>query len=77
MKLITDQEYDLFQKLKTIFLHAKPEHTGLYFICGEMGEHNEHGLPESVLICPMYGLDWFVVYSRNDGGEIGSTVEET
>jgi len=35
---ITEKEYELFQKLKKIWVHSVPEQSGLYFICGEGGE---------------------------------------
>jgi len=38
MPEITDQEYELFQKLKTILIHSQPGLHGAYFICGETGE---------------------------------------
>ena len=46
---ITEKEYELFQKLTTIFKHAKAEKLeGVYFICGEGGEKDDMGLPEYI-----------------------------
>ena len=39
---------------------------GIYFICGEGGEKDTNGLPESIYICPAYGVDWFQVYKKTD-----------
>lgn len=38
----------------------------IYFICGEAGTKDDNGLPEKVLICPAYGVDWFQIYERTD-----------
>lgn len=38
----------------------------VYFICGEAGEKDTNNLPEKILICPAYGVDWFQVYERTD-----------
>jgi hypothetical protein len=38
----------------------------IYFICGEGGSKNDNGLPQQILICPAYGVDWFQVYERTD-----------
>jgi hypothetical protein len=37
-----------------------------YFIHGELGEKDENGLPEKLMIVPAYGVDWFQVYERTD-----------
>lgn len=37
-----------------------------YFISGEMGSKDENGLPEKLLICPAYGVDWVQIYERTD-----------
>ncbi|WP_167767193.1 hypothetical protein [Jannaschia formosa] len=51
-------------QLIRILRHLLPERSGLFFICGEGGEQDEHGLPEAVEICPTYGADWSVLYRR-------------
>ena len=63
-KTITDEEYELFRRLKKIWLHSVPEKSGLYFICGEAGEKDEVGLPESILVCPSYGSDGMAMYTK-------------
>ena len=63
---ITEKEYELFQKLKTIFKHAKAEQLeGVYFICGEGGEKDPMGLPEFISVCPAFGLDGFAHYKKH------------
>jgi hypothetical protein len=64
MKTISDEEYELFQKLKTIVLHSEPERSGVYFICGEGGERDSMGLPEKINVCPAYGLDGMAQYTK-------------
>lgn len=36
----------------------------IYFICGETGAKDANGLPENILVCPAYGVDWFEIYTR-------------
>ena len=63
---ITEKEYELFQKLKTILKHSKAEQlAGVYFICGEGGEKDEMGLPEFISVCPAFGLDGFAMYKKH------------
>lgn len=63
MKEISDEEYELFQKLKKIWLHSVAEHSGLYFVCGQAGEVDQMGLPEHIMVCPAYGLDGMAMYT--------------
>ena len=63
---ITDDEYELFQKLKKIMLHANAEkYQGVYFICGEGGEKDAMGLPEMISVCPTYGADGMAMYKKH------------
>jgi hypothetical protein len=71
MKEITDEEYDLFKKLTKIWFHTQPDKTGSFFICGEGGEHDEHGLPELILVCPQMGANITAVYKRDLVGSSG------
>jgi len=59
---ISDNEYQLYQKLLKIWKHSSPEKTGAYFICGEAGEKDDLGLPEYIHVCPSYGLDGIASY---------------
>ena len=54
------------RKLKSLIKHeVLIEKLGhIYFICGEGGVKDQNGLPESIHICPAYGVDWFQVYTR-------------
>ena len=65
MVSISKKEYDLFQKLKKIWIHSSPEKSGAFFICGEGGEKDEMGLPEFISVCPTYGLDGFAYYKKH------------
>ena len=62
---ITDEEYELFQKLKKIWIHSSSEKSGAYFICGEGGEKDEMGLPEYISVCPAYGSDGIAMYKKH------------
>ena len=62
---ITEKEYELFTKLKKIWVHSVPEQSGLYFICGEGGEKDEMKLPEMIMVCPAHGADGFAVYKKH------------
>lgn len=71
MKEITDEEYDLFKKLTKIWFHTQPDKTGSFFICGEGGEHDENGLPDTILVCPQMGANITAVYKRDLVGRSG------
>jgi hypothetical protein len=71
MKEITDKEYELFTKLKKIWFHTQPDKTGSFFICGEAGNSDEHGLPEFILVCPQMGTNTTAVYKRDLVGRSG------
>lgn len=62
---ITEKEYELFQKLKKVWIHSVPEKSGVYFICGEGGEKDPMGLPEFISVCPAFGLDGFAHYKKH------------
>lgn len=65
--LISNAEMQQFRLLKKILLHSNPERfPNAYFICGEGGDVNASGLPESILICPSLGSEITVVYRRVD-----------
>lgn len=63
---ITDEEYEQFQVLKKIFVHASAEKfEGIYFVCGESGEKDSMGLPEFISVCPAFGLDGAAMYKKH------------
>jgi len=37
-----------------------------YFVCGDAGDKDSNGLPENILVCPAYGVDWTQVYTRTE-----------
>jgi hypothetical protein len=62
------------EKLENILRKAFPENSGHYFICGELGNKDNNGLPDKIEICPAYGCDFSVVYEKTDRviGRMGS-----
>ena len=65
---ITEKEYEQFKALVKVWAHARPEESGAYFICGEGGSRDGLGLPEFILVCPIYGADFreTTKYVRHD-----------
>lgn len=45
---------------------AFPMKSGHYFVCGEGGEKDKNGLPETILVCPRYGVSWFASYEKTE-----------
>lgn len=56
------------RKLKSLIKHEllAEKMGGIYFICGEGGVKDLNDLPESIHVCPAYGVDWFQVYKKTD-----------
>ena len=50
--------------LRSILAKIFPEKSGDYFICGESSEKDSLGLPNSIAICPSYGTDIAVIYTK-------------
>ena len=71
MKEITDEEYNLFKKLTKIWFHTQPDKSCSFFICGEVGDHDENGLPDTILVCPQMGTNTTAVYKRDLVGRSG------
>ena len=42
--------------------YVMPEELGMYFICGEAGAKDPNNMPEKIMVCPAYGVDFFYVY---------------
>lgn len=62
---ITEQEFQLFEKLKTILRQTSAEKLeNVYFFCGEGGTKDEMRLPEMIIVCPSFGLDGFAMYMK-------------
>ena len=36
-----------------------------YFICGEMGEKDQNGMPQKIMVAPAYGVDFAYEYVYN------------
>ena len=51
-------------RFRRVLSTSFPERSGDIFICGSSKDVSSDGLPESVMICPTYGADYFVVYRR-------------
>jgi hypothetical protein len=34
----------------------------IYFICGEAGAKDTNNMPEKIMVCPAYGVDFFYEY---------------
>ena len=34
----------------------------IYFICGEAGAKDVNNMPEKIMVCPAYGVDFFYEY---------------
>lgn len=71
MKQITDEEYELFEKLKKIWFHTQPDKSGSFFICGEGGEKDDSGLPDIILVCPELGSNITAIYQKKHVGNCG------
>ena len=37
-----------------------------YFIHGGLGKTDQNGMPEKILVCPAYGVDFVYVYERTE-----------
>lgn len=62
---ITEKEFELFERLKKIWFHSS-ERSGSFFICGEAGEHDKLGLPDTILVCPTMGVNITAVYRKEN-----------
>lgn len=38
----------------------------IYFIAGGVGSIDNNGLPDRLLVCPAYGVDWLQVYEKTN-----------
>jgi hypothetical protein len=37
-----------------------------YFIHGELGEKDQNGMPEKIMVVPAYGVDFSYIYTREE-----------
>ena len=70
-RIIMAEEIARLQKLVevagVIFSHNLTPDKGFnYFICSEGGTKDKNGLPDKLMICPAYGVDWMQVYEKTD-----------
>jgi len=49
----------LQEELKRLFGIERP------FICGNIGEIDDDGLPSAILVCPAYGSDDVAIYKKH------------
>lgn len=57
---------DKCDKQATILRRINPENfPGIYFICGEVGEKDQNGMPKKILVVPSYGVDFCYEYEYN------------
>jgi hypothetical protein len=61
-----EKKLKLLEKIEMYLKTSYPDKSGSYFICGEGGVKDDNGLPERLHICPAYGADWMMLYTRTD-----------
>lgn len=54
----------ILNRIKTGMIHNRAADTGTYFISGEIGDKDDVGLPDKILVTPTYGLNGFAVYRK-------------
>ena len=53
-------------KQAMILRRLNPENfSDTYFICGEMGEKDQNGMPAKIMVAPAYGVDFAYEYVYN------------
>ena len=59
--------HDMLCKQQVIIRRIYAEHLpDTWFVCGEMGEKDQNGLPQYIDVCPAYGVGWYQVYEKTD-----------
>ena len=59
--------HDMLCKQQVIIRRIYAEHLpDTWFVCGEMGEKDQNGLPQYIDVCPAYGAGWYQVYEKTD-----------
>ena len=70
MELETEAYTGELNALRNAYKTLKPflaEHfANQYFMSGFAGAVDENGLPEYILVCPAYGVDWVMSYKRTN-----------
>jgi hypothetical protein len=71
--LMTKKYKDAYDAAMRIVKSTYPDKfPDTYFICGELGEKDVNNMPQKIMVCPAYGLDFFYVYQytgKVDGTE--------
>ena len=56
-------ELKALRKIYKSYKHIMAEHIpDTYFICGELGAKDNNNMPDKILVCPAYGVDFFYIY---------------
>jgi hypothetical protein len=51
----------------TILRRLTPEtHPGTFFIYGTLGDKDQNGMPEKLMVIPTYGVDFSYIYVRDE-----------
>lgn len=60
-------ELKQLRKIKALIKHTVlVEKMGdIYFICGELGAKDVNNMPQKIMVCPAYGLDFSYIYEYN------------
>lgn len=65
-------ELKALRRIYKSYKHLRAEHIpDTYFICGELGAKDNNNMPDKLMVCPAYGLDFFYVYEYT--GETAGT----
>lgn len=64
MKVISNEDYDHFQRLRKVFGHLFPEMSGYPFLTGISESIGDDGFPDYVHVCITYGVNDTVTYKR-------------
>jgi hypothetical protein len=56
-------ELKALRRIYKSYIHIMAPHIpDTYFICGELGAKDNNNMPDKLMVCPAYGLDFFYVY---------------
>lgn len=59
--------HEMLCKQQVIIRRIYAEHLpDTWYVCGEMGEKDQNGLPQYIDVCPAYGVGWYQVYEKTD-----------
>ena len=52
------------ERLRTILSDLLPEQNGRYFICGGATKLDADGLPRTIVVCPLSGVEGSAIYTQ-------------